>query len=109
MKSTIAAESLAMQKGTEHSFVIARFLKEITAVEDGFPVTIHTDNESLEQNFKASSTLTEKPLNMDINKKGDPILNMTPKQVTHVRIGQRLLLIAQQPQRTTIHRGLACS
>ena len=27
--------------------------------------------------------------------KYDPILNMTPKQVTHVRICERLLLIAQ--------------
>ena len=36
------------------------------------------------------------------NKKEDPILNMTPKQVTRV-------LIAQQPQTTSIHRGAACS
>ena len=39
---------------------------------------------------------------IDINKKDDPILSMTPKQTTHVRICHRLLLIAQQPQRTSI-------
>ena len=32
----------------------------------------------------------------------NPKLNMTPKQVTHVRICQRLLLIAQQPQKTSM-------
>ena len=36
------------------------------------------------------------------NEKDDPILNMTLKQVTHVRICQRLLLIAQQPKRTSM-------
>ena len=35
---------------------------------------------------------------IDINRKDQPILSMTPKQVTHVRICQRLLVIAQQPQ-----------
>ena len=35
---------------------------------------------------------------IDINRKDDPILSITPKQVTHVRICQRLLVIAQQPQ-----------
>ena len=44
---------------------------------------------------------------MDKNKKDDPILNMTPKQVTRVRMCQRLLLIPEQPQRTSIHRGPA--
>ena len=39
---------------------------------------------------------------IDINKKDDPILSMIPKRVTHVRICQRLLVIAQQPQRTSI-------
>ena len=28
---------------------------------------------------------------VDINRKDDPILSMTPKQVTHIRICQRLL------------------
>ena len=36
------------------------------------------------------------------NRKDDPILNMTPKQVTRVRICQRLLFIAQQPLRTSM-------
>ena len=37
-----------------------------------------------------------------INKRNDPKLNMTPKQVTHVTICQRLLLKAQQPQWTSM-------
>ena len=41
---------------------------------------------------------------IDINKKDDPILSMTPEQVTHIRICQRLLLIAQQPQMTSIQK-----
>ena len=40
--------------------------------------------------------------NNNNNKKDEPIPKMTPKQVTHVRIRQRLLLIAQQPQRTSV-------
>ena len=39
---------------------------------------------------------------MHLNKKDDSILSMTPKQVTHVRTCQRLLLIAQQTQRTSM-------
>ena len=39
---------------------------------------------------------------IDINKKDDPILSMTAKQMTHVRICYRLLLVAQKPPRTTI-------
>ena len=42
-------------------------------------------------------------MSLNSGKKDDPVLNMTPKQVTHVRICQRLLLlIAQQPQRTSM-------
>ena len=36
------------------------------------------------------------------NKNNDPNLNMTPKQITPVRINQRLPLIAQQPQKTSM-------
>ena len=42
---------------------------------------------------------------IDINKIDDPVLSMTPEQVTHVRICQRLLLIAQQPQGTSIQKN----
>ena len=36
------------------------------------------------------------------NSKDYPILNVTPKQVRHIRICQRVLFIAQQPHRTSM-------
>ena len=48
-----------MQEGAEHSFVISAFLEEITGMVGKFPVTIRTDNESLERNLRMSNTLVE--------------------------------------------------
>ena len=84
MKSTLAAETLALQEGAEHCFVISSFLKEITGISDGFPVTIYTDNDSLFSNLKTSNVVTEKRLNMDLMvvrdmlEKGEIISYRTP-------------------------------
>ena len=66
VKSTLAAETLALQEGAEHCYVISSFLKEITGISDGFPITIYTDNDSLDNNLQTSNVVTEKRLNMDL-------------------------------------------
>ena len=66
VKSTLAAETLALQEGAEHSYVISSFLKEITGISNGFPINIYTDNDSLYNNLKTSNVVTEKRLNMDL-------------------------------------------
>jgi hypothetical protein len=66
VKSTLAAETLAMQEGAEQSYVIASFLKELTGVDTGFPITIRTDNDSLDNNLKTTNVVTEKRLNLDL-------------------------------------------
>ena len=66
VKSTLAAETLALQEGAEHCYVISSFLKEVAGISNGFPITIYTDNESLDNNLKTSNVVTEKRLNMDL-------------------------------------------
>ena len=64
VKSSLAAEALAMQEGVDHSFVIAAFMKELTGKQ--MKVIVVTDNESIEKNLKTTNVLTEKRLNMDM-------------------------------------------
>lgn len=76
VKSTIAAETLALLEGAEHAFALSSFLREITGckfskekevVESGkFPITIRTDNRSLEQSVKSTNSLEDKRLEMDV-------------------------------------------
>ena len=64
VKSSLAAEALAMQEGADHGFVIAAFLKELIGKD--LKIKIVTDNDSLEKNLKTMNVLTEKRLNMDM-------------------------------------------
>ena len=64
VKSTLAAESLAMQEGADHSYVIMALVKEITGRE--LILTMRTDSDSLQKNLRTTNKLTEKRLNMDL-------------------------------------------
>ena len=76
VKSTIAAETLALLEGAEHAFALSSFLREITGcrfskekeviVDGKFPITIRTDNRSLEQSVKSTNSLEDKRLEMDV-------------------------------------------
>ena len=76
VKSTIAAETLALLEGAEHAFGLSSFLREITGCgfsrnketveDDKFPITIRTDNRSLEQSVKSTNSLEDKRLEMDV-------------------------------------------
>ena len=52
--------------------------------------------------FLGISELSDIFRDIILSEKDEPILNMTLIYVTHVRIYQRPLLIAQQPQRTSM-------
>ena len=64
VKSTLAAESLAMQEGADHSYVIMALIKEITGKD--LKLTMRTDSDSLQKNLLTTNKLTEKRLNMDL-------------------------------------------
>ena len=80
VKSTMAAETLALVEGAEHAFGLKCFLKEITGCEitlskdkkttlrdeEKFPITIRTDNDSLEQSVNSTNSLEDKRLELDI-------------------------------------------
>ena len=69
VKSTIAAETLALLEGAEHAFALSSFLREITGCrfskekevveDDKFPITIRTDNRSLDQSVSPESPTKE--------------------------------------------------
>ena len=64
VKSSLAAESLALQEGADHSFVIVAFIKETTGID--LKLIIRTDSNSLQRNLHTTNKLTEKRLNMDL-------------------------------------------
>ena len=64
VKSSLAAEALAMQEGVDHGFVIAAFIKELKGKM--LKLVVMTDNDSLEKNLKTTNVLKEKRLNMDM-------------------------------------------
>ena len=64
VKSTIAAEALALQEVANHCVVLRSFIEELTTVK--LPTKINCDNKSLVQSLHSTNTLTDKRLNMDI-------------------------------------------
>ena len=69
VKSSEAAEALALQEGAELSFFTQSFLKELTGVE--LPITLRTDNKSLWNNIHSTKQSTDERLQIDIYPEGD--------------------------------------
>ena len=65
VKSSLAAESLAMQEGADHSFVIVSFIKKITGTSP--KLILRTESDSLQKNLPTTNKFTEKGLNMDLS------------------------------------------
>ena len=67
VKSTMAAETLALLEGAEHAFGLKSFLQEITGYKkERFPIVMRTDNDSLEQSVNSTNSLEDKRLELDI-------------------------------------------
>ena len=63
MKSTLAAECLALQEGSDAGFYIKTMLTDILKVEaNDVQIECYTDNKSLHESLHSSNTLEEKRL-----------------------------------------------
>ena len=65
VKSTLAAETLALQEGSEHCYAWKAFLSELVGQHE-FPISIYTDSKSLAKSLLSTNTLRDKCLNMDL-------------------------------------------
>ena len=65
VKSTLAAETLALVEGAEASFYIASILKEMTKAEE-IPIKCKVDNKSLVDALSSSKQVDGKRLRIDI-------------------------------------------
>ena len=65
VKSTEAAEALALQEGAKLVFMTQSFMNELTGVL--VPITLRTDNKSLWQNIHSTKQLSDERLQIDIS------------------------------------------
>ena len=69
VKSTLSAETLALEETLESCFMIRSLLCEVSTKEmhpDIFPTYCYTDNKSLIETVNSTKTFTEKRLKVDI-------------------------------------------
>ena len=62
VKSTPAAETLALQEGSEHCYALKTFLSELVGQHE-FPISIYTDSKSFAESLLSTNTLRDKCLN----------------------------------------------
>ena len=65
VKSALAAETLALQEGSEHCYALKAFLPELVGQHE-FPISVYTDSKSLAESLLSTNTLRDKCLNMDM-------------------------------------------
>ena len=65
VKSTLAAETLALVEGAETSFYIANIIKEVTKLKD-VPIHCFVDNKSLVDALSSSKQVEDRRLRVDI-------------------------------------------
>ena len=65
VKSTLAAETLALVEGAEVSFYIASILKEVTKTKE-MPINCFVDNKSLVDALSSSKQVEDRRLRIDI-------------------------------------------
>ena len=80
VKSTLAAETLALVEGAEVSFYIASILKEVTKIKD-VPINCFVDNKSLVDALSSSKQVEDRRLRIDIAVLDDMI---EKKEINHV-------------------------
>ena len=66
VKSTLAAETLALVEGAEVSFYIASIIKEITKMKEEMPIQCKVDNKSLVDALSSSKQVDDRRLRIDI-------------------------------------------
>ena len=70
MKSTLAAETLAMVDGLDEAIFISKMISEVHGIQDysdkKIPIKCYTDNKSLFDNINSTKSVSEKRLRIDI-------------------------------------------
>jgi len=66
VRSTLAAETLAMAEGVDMAIFIASLLKELGYSKQGVPIVCVTDCKSLQEAIKSNKCVSEKRLRMEI-------------------------------------------
>ena len=80
VKSTLSAETLALEQAPESCFMIWSLLCEVSNKEMHlhiFPIYCYTDNKSLVETVNSTKTLTEKRLKVEINMKENKFHGVT--------------------------------
>ena len=80
VKSTLAAETLALVEGAEVSYYIASIIKEVTKIKD-VPINCFVDNKSLVDALSSSNQVEDRRLRIDIAVLDDMI---EKKEINHV-------------------------
>lgn len=68
VKSTLAAEALALVEGLDACYFVRSILQEMIQVkeENGIPIKCYTDNKSLSENIHSTKLISEKRLRLDL-------------------------------------------
>ena len=66
VKSTLAAETLALMEGVECAFLCKTTAKELLGIDDDLPIRAYTDSQSLVDSVHSSKTLEDNRLKIDI-------------------------------------------
>ena len=89
VKSTLAAETMALLEGAETAVYLARIFKEITGVEE-LPITCFVDNKSLVDALHSSNKVEDNRLRIDIAVLDDMISRKEICEVKWVDSSQQL-------------------
>jgi hypothetical protein len=66
VRSTLAAEALALQEGLEDSIYVKRMLQEIMNLDGNIPIVAYNDNRSVVDNIHSTKLVDDKRLRIDI-------------------------------------------
>ena len=66
VKSTLAAEALALDDAADSCFYLKTLLQEITGQNTGFPIILKTDSRNLYDAVHSTKTLEDRRLKIDI-------------------------------------------
>lgn len=66
VKSTLAAEALALDEAADSCFYLKTLLQEITGQNTGYPITLKTDSRNLHDAVHSTKTIEDRRLKVDI-------------------------------------------
>ena len=66
VKSTLAAEALALDEAADSCFYLKTLLQEITGQKTGYPITLKTDSRNLHDAVHSTKTIEDRRLKVDI-------------------------------------------